>query len=78
MGKYYNKRVKYKTLREEKLVFRKVMINIKKVGAEALGPNLERPYRITCILCSGTYQLEDLDGKLLHHSWNVEHLCKYC
>ncbi|XP_074350149.1 uncharacterized protein LOC141689689 [Apium graveolens] len=41
------------------------------------GANWEGPYKIKAILWKGTYQIEDLEGKLVPRAWNAEHLRKY-
>ena len=53
------------------------MLNTKEANAGALGPTWEGPYRVKEIVRPGTYRLEDLNGRILPHPWNAEHLRKY-
>lgn len=77
VANYYNKKVRHKTFMRGDLDLKKIMINTKKVGAKVLVPNQEGPNIIVCALCPKTYQLEDLNEKLLCHLQNVKHLRKY-
>ena len=77
VAKYYNSRVRSRNFKVGDLVLRKVMINTKEARAGSFGPNWEGPYKVTGILYSGTYQLEDMNGKPLIHLWNARHLCIY-
>ena len=42
-----------------------------------LGPNWERPYRITAKTGIGAYFLEDLDEHVVPCPWNVNNLKRY-
>ncbi|GAA0151360.1 hypothetical protein LIER_10095 [Lithospermum erythrorhizon] len=42
-----------------------------------LSPKWEGPYRIKRTLAPGTYELKDLDGKLISRTWHASKLCKY-
>ena len=59
------------------LVLKKVMINTKEQGAGSLGPTWEEPYKIITLVHPGTFKLDYMAGKVLLHSWNVEHLKYY-
>ena len=59
------------------LVLRKVLGNTKNPTWGKLGPNWERPYRITSVVRIGAYYLEDLDEKAILHPWNVNNLRMY-
>ena len=50
------------------------MQNTQEIGAGALGPNWEGPYKIAKILQSGTYQFTKMDGTELPRAWNTEHM----
>lgn len=42
-----------------------------------LGPSWEGPYRVEAELKPGTFKLRNMQGKLIKHTWNAEHLKKY-
>ena len=58
-------------------MFRKVLGSAKNPSWEKLGPNWERPYRITSVAGIGAYYLEDLDEKVVLLSWNINNLRRY-
>ena len=58
------------------LVLRKVFQTTQEPGVGAFGSKWEGPYKVTRIVRSGVYELEDLGGKPLSHPWNAEHLKK--
>jgi len=74
MAKHYNSRVQHRDFQVGDLVLRKVMGAARDPTHGKLGPNWEGPYRITSWQRKGTYHLEALDGRKLHHPWNGEHL----
>ncbi|XP_074363508.1 uncharacterized protein LOC141704072 [Apium graveolens] len=76
-ARYYNKKVKGQLLKVGDLVLRKVMPNTKKPHHRVFEANWEGPYKIKAILWKDTYQLEDMEGKLVPRTWNAEHLRKY-
>ena len=45
--------------------------------ANKLTPNWEGPYRVLDSLSPGAYRLEDMAGKALKHTWNVQNLRKF-
>ena len=57
----YNANVKLRPLAPRDLVLRKVLGTAKNPAWEKLGPNWERPYRITSVAEISAYYLEDLD-----------------
>ena len=59
------------------LVLRKVLQNTQEVGAGALVPNWEGPYKMVKVLQPGTYQLMRIDDTKLPRAWNAEHVRKY-
>ena len=42
-----------------------------------LAPNWEGMYRITSVAGIGAYYLEDLNGNVVPHPWNVNNLSRY-
>ena len=77
MAKHYNTKVKPRYFSIENLVLRKVTTTTKDLTQGKQGPKWEGPYRIIDCNRKGTYCLEMLDGQMLHHPWNAEHLRKY-
>ena len=77
MAKHYNSKVKHRDFQVGDLVLRKVTSSTRDPSQGKLGPNWEEPYKITSWQRKGTYHLETLDSKKLHHPWNTEHLKKY-
>ena len=73
----YDMNVKLRPLASGDLVLRKVLGNTKNPTWGKLGPNWERPYRITSVAGIGAYYLEDLDEKTVLHPWNVNILKMY-
>ena len=59
------------------MVLRRVMINAREARVGAFRPNWKGSYKVTGILHLGAYKLKDMDGVLLLHLWNVEHLRIY-
>ena len=76
MAKHYNSRVRHRDFQVGDLVLRKVMGTNRDPTQGKLGPNWERPYRITSWQRKGIYHHETLDGQKLSHPWNIEHLRK--
>ncbi|XP_065622551.1 uncharacterized protein LOC136064573 [Quercus suber] len=77
MAKYYNSNVRHRDFQIGDLVLQKVMGAAKDPSQGKLGPNWERPYKISSWQRKGTYHLETMDGRKLQHPWNTEHLRKY-
>ena len=73
----YNAKVKLRPLEPRDLVLRKVLGTTKNPTWRKLGPNWERPYRITSLTSIGAYFLEDLDEHEKPHPWNVNNLRRY-
>ena len=63
--------MKLKPLASGDLVLRKVVGVAKNPSWGKLGPNWERPYRITSVARIGAYYLEDLDERAVPRPWNV-------
>ena len=73
----YDINVKLRPLAIGYLVLRKVLGTTKNPAWGKLGPNWERPYRITSVAGIGAYYLEDLDEKAVLHPWNVNNVKRY-
>ena len=73
----YDMNVKLRPLALGDLVLRKFLGNTKNPTWGKLGPNWEKPYRITSVAGIGAYYLEDLDEKTVLHPWNVNNLKRY-
>ena len=73
----YNANIKLRPLVPDDLVLRKVLGTAKNLAWGKLGPNWERPYRITLVADIGAYFLEDLDEHVIPHPWNVNNLKMY-
>ena len=58
-------------------MLRKVVGNMRDVGAGKLAQTWEGPYKVTAIVGTGAYYLEDLDERPLSRSWNVHNLKKF-
>ena len=77
VAKYYKSRVRPYSFIQGDLKLRRVFPNTQEPGVGSFGSNWEGPYKITRIVRSGVYELEDLGGKPLRHPWNAKHLKKY-
>ena len=73
----YDAHVKTRPLAPGDLVLRKVVGLAKNPAWGKLGPNWEGPYRTTSNAGTGAYFLEDLDGFVVPHPWNVNNLKRY-
>ena len=73
----YDANVKLRPLTPGDLVLRKVLGTAKNPAWGKLGPNWERPYRITSVARIGAYYLEDLDENTVLRPWNVNNLRMY-
>ncbi|XP_022857284.1 uncharacterized protein LOC111378334 [Olea europaea var. sylvestris] len=77
MTRFYNSKVKNRTLRLGDLVLKRVFQSSKPTGSGVFDPNWEGPYRIRGESRPGTFEVEDMSGRMLPHKWNIEHLRKY-
>ena len=59
------------------LVLRRVVGVAKDPTWGKLEPNWEGPFRITSVVGTGAYYLEDLDEKVVPRPWNVNNLKRY-
>ena len=73
----YGTNVKLRPLATGDLVLRKVVGATKDPTWGKLGPNWERPFRITSIAGIDAYYLKDLDEKAVPRPWNVNNLKRY-
>ena len=73
----YDVNVKLRPLAPGDLVLRKVVGAAKGLSWGKLGPNWERPFRITSVAGIGANYLEDLDEKAIPRPWNVNNLKRY-
>ena len=72
----YDSNVKLRPLTPGDLVLRRVVGTAKNPAWGKLGPNWEKPYRITSGAGIGAYFLEDLDEHV-RRPWNVNNLKRY-
>ncbi|KAG7543412.1 Retrotransposon gag domain [Arabidopsis thaliana x Arabidopsis arenosa] len=78
-ARYYNSKLKNRSLNVGDFVLRRVFDNTKEEGAGKLGINWEGPYQITEKIRNGVYRLQDLDGNPVQRPWNIINLKKfYC
>ena len=73
----YNRNVKPKECVAGDLVLWKAVRNMKDQSAGKLAPNWEGPYRVTTIVGTGTYYLEDMKERPLPQPCNICNLKKY-
>ncbi|XP_060972480.1 uncharacterized protein LOC115717832 [Cannabis sativa] len=76
-ARYFNSKVKERTLRVGDLVLRKVMPNTKNPTHGVFGDNWEGPYLIAEKIGHATYRLTELDGTAIRRAWNDESLKFY-
>ena len=77
LARRYNWDVKTRELGAWDLVFWKAIGSMRDTNARKLAPTWEGPYRVTAIVGTGAYYLEDLDGRPLPRPWNVCNLKKF-
>ena len=77
LAQRYNRDIKAREFSAEDLVLRKVVGNMRDVGAGKLAQTWEGPYRVTAIAGAEAYYLEDLDDRPLPRPWNVHNLKKF-
>ena len=73
----YDANVKLRPLTSGDLVLRKVVGTAKNPARGKLGPNWERPYRITSQAGIGAYFFKNLDEHVIPRPWNVNNLKRY-
>ena len=75
--RYYDRKVKPRSYKPSDLVLKKLMPARKDPTHGKLGPNWEGPYIVSRMVRPGNYELQTEEGKILPHSWNVEHLKRF-
>ena len=75
--KYCNQKVNPKSYKPGDLILKKLMPARKNPAHEKLGSNWEGPYIISRVVRPGNYELQTREGKILPHTWNVEHLKRF-
>ena len=75
--RYYDIRVRPNSFKTGDLVLKKLLLARKDPTHGKLGPNWEGPYIISWVIRPGNYELQIVEGKTLHHSWNAEHLKRF-
>ena len=65
----YNRKVKVRCFQVGNLVLKKKLINV-----GVFEPKWEGPFRVNEVVTSGSYRLEDLDGRVLPHTWDADPL----
>ena len=75
--RYYDIRVRPNSFKTGDLVLKKLLLARKDPTHGKLGPNWEGPYIISWVIRPGNYELQTVEGKTLHHSWNAEHLKRF-
>ena len=73
-ARYYNQKVKPRSYKPGDLVLKKLLPARKNPAHGKLGPSWEGPYIVTRVIRPGSYELQTEKGKILPHTWNVEHL----
>ena len=73
----YDARVKLRPLEPGDLVLRKILGTAKNTAWGKLGPDWEKPYRITSLVGIGAYFLKNLDEHVIPCPWNVNNLRMY-
>lgn len=74
---YYNARVKGRSFNIGDLVLQKITLNTREPRGDSLSSSWQGPYKVVRIIRPTTYTLEDLNGRVLKHSWHAEHLRHY-
>ena len=75
--RYYNQKVKPRSYKPGDLVLKKLLPARKNLTHGKLGPSWEGPYIMTRVIRPGNYELKTEEGKILPHTWNVEHLKRF-
>ena len=73
--RYYNQKVKPWSYMLGDLVLKKLLPARKNPTHGKLGPNWD--YIISCVIRPCNYELQTKEGKILHHTWNAEHLKRF-
>ena len=76
-ARYYNQKVRPRSYMPGDLVLKKLLPARKNPAHGKLGPNWEGPYIVSRVVKPGNYELQTEEGKILQHTWNVEHLKRF-
>ena len=76
-ARYYNQKVKPRSYKPGDLVLKKLLPARKNPAHGKLGPSWEGPYIVTRVIRPDNYELQMEEGKILPHTWNVEHLTRF-
>ncbi|GAA0142128.1 hypothetical protein LIER_35523 [Lithospermum erythrorhizon] len=76
MARFYNRRVRIRQFKEGDLVLRLFKAS-KAKKQDKLNPKSEGPYRVRRVVGPGTYELEELSGKTIKHTWLEIYLKTY-
>ena len=77
MARYYDRKVKPMSYKPGDLVLKKLLPSRKDPTHGKLGLNWEGPYIVSRVVRPGNYELQTEEEKMLHHSWNAEHLKRF-
>ena len=76
-ARYQDQKVKPRSYKPGDLVLKKYLPARKNPTHGKLRPNWEGPYILSHVVRPGNYELQTGEGKVLSHSWNVEHLKRF-
>ena len=76
-ARYYDQKIKPRSYKHGNLVLKKLLPARKNPTHGKVGPNWEGPYIVSRVVRPGNYELQTEEGKVLSHSWNVEHLKRF-
>ena len=76
-ARYYDQKVKPRSYKPGDLVLKNLLPARKNPTHGKLWPNWEGPYIVSRVFRPGNYELRTGEGKVLSHSWNVEHLKRF-
>ncbi|KAL8154533.1 hypothetical protein AgCh_000049 [Apium graveolens] len=75
-AKYFNSKVRPKTLGVNDLILREAAVSMPSKESKLSSP-WEGPYKIVKVVRPGTFLLSHLDGSPVSNTWNASHLKKY-
>ena len=77
MKKNHDAMVKPRQFNIGDLILKRASLSTMYPTHRKVGPNWKGPYKVINFKRRGTYYLVALDGHMLEHPWNMEHLRKY-
>ena len=77
MKKNHDAMVKPRQFNIGDLILKRASLSTMYPTYRKVGPNWKGPYKVINFKRRGTYYLVALDGQMLEHLWNMEHLRKY-